>query len=203
MDSAEIFTLIGHYPVALIYLILFIFAFVENIFPPSPGDTFVIIGAVLAGRGMIDPSLVFVITGIGSLASIMLIYQLARIKGRAYFEARQPFAITPQKLRQVNDSFARHGDKIIIVSRFFVGVRTVVIIMAGLARVKPERMLFFSCIGLAIWHGLLIYSGYTLSQNWHKVVHYLAVYNRFALMIVALALTVYLLRKFKKDYGWF
>ncbi|NOX67207.1 MAG: DedA family protein, partial [Chlorobi bacterium] len=31
----------------LIYLILFLFAFIENIFPPSPSDVVVVIGASL------------------------------------------------------------------------------------------------------------------------------------------------------------
>ncbi len=203
MDPTEIFRIISQYPTSLIYIILFIFAFVENVFPPSPGDTFVIIGAVLAGKGIIDPIAVFVVTGIGSLASIMLIYHLARIKGRSYFEIHKPFAITAKKLRRVDSSFARHGEKIIILSRFLVGVRTVVIIMAGLARVRPKKMILFSCIGVCFWHSILIAGGYTLAQNLQKIFDFFALYNKVVLAALLVVVTAFLVRKFNKSFGQF
>ncbi len=188
------------WPPFVIYLALFIFAFVENVFPPSPGDTFVIFGAFLAGQKIIDPYLVFLVTAVGSLLSIMLIYNLARLKGKDFFLKRNFCFLRKKRIPYVEDSFARHGEKIIITSRFFVGVRTIVIILAGIAGVSKTRMLFFSAIGIAFWHGILIYAGYEIGDNWQQIVVFLGIYNKLIISTLAAILCFYLIRIFSKNW---
>ena len=203
MDPANLLTTISSFPIIIIYVVLFVFAFVENVFPPSPGDTFVIIGAVLAGKSLIDPVHVFLITIFGSLISIMIIYYLARLKGRKFFYKKIFYFLTDEKLQKVDDLFARHGEKIIIASRFFVGVRTVVIVMAGIAGVSASRMLLYSAIGVMLWHGILIYAGYALAQNWQIIIDFLMVYNRVFVVFVFIICCAVLLRRLSKGFEFF
>ena len=49
-----------------IYIILFLFSFVENVFPPSPSDVIVVVGASLIASTSIGFIPVLIITSIGS-----------------------------------------------------------------------------------------------------------------------------------------
>jgi membrane protein DedA with SNARE-associated domain len=52
-------SLIGVFPVETVYLLVALGAAVENIFPPIPSDTFVLLGGVLADQGIVRADLVF------------------------------------------------------------------------------------------------------------------------------------------------
>ena len=56
------------------YLFLFVSAFVENIFPPMPGDTFVVIGAFLVGRDQLLFIPAYLAATGGSLLGFMFLY---------------------------------------------------------------------------------------------------------------------------------
>ena len=71
-----LFTLQSTDPI-LAYLVLFISAFVENVFPPIPGDSVTILGAYLVGTGILNFWGVYLATTAGSLAGFMSIYGLA------------------------------------------------------------------------------------------------------------------------------
>ena len=65
-----------------IYLVLFGMAFLENIFPPLPGDTFTIIGGYLAASGKLDLVTTLAVVSIGTLMSVMIIYVFGYRHGR-------------------------------------------------------------------------------------------------------------------------
>jgi len=55
-------------PLALLYLIMGVFAAVENVFPHIPADTVVALGSWLAARGQGSPLWAFLATWIGNVA---------------------------------------------------------------------------------------------------------------------------------------
>jgi len=69
------------------YIILCAGAYVENIFPPTPGDTLVVFGAYLVGIGTLNFELVFFATTVGSLAGFITMYGLGRIFGTKFVES--------------------------------------------------------------------------------------------------------------------
>ena len=64
-----------------IYATVVVASFIENIFPPFPGDTVTIVGAALATTGRLDPVMVFFGAWLGGIISIMLIYWFGRRHG--------------------------------------------------------------------------------------------------------------------------
>ena len=80
-------------PPLLLYLVLGVGAALENVVPPIPADTFVLLGGFLAARGGPDPWLVFLATWGGNVGSALLVYRLARRHGpgsRLPRRARKP-----------------------------------------------------------------------------------------------------------------
>ena len=68
-------------PPGPLYGLIAALAAVENVFPPVPADTAVALGAFLAGRGIMDPWVVFGLTWTANVGSGAVVYALAR-RGR-------------------------------------------------------------------------------------------------------------------------
>ena len=69
-------------PPGPLYAAITLLAGVENIFPPVPADTAVAFGAFLAGRGRLDPWLVFGLTWSANVSTAAAVYLLARVATR-------------------------------------------------------------------------------------------------------------------------
>ena len=67
------------------YIILFISAFTENVVPPVPGDTVVVIGAYLVSTEKLGFWGVFISTCLGSSAGFMVMYFVGYKFGRKFF----------------------------------------------------------------------------------------------------------------------
>ena len=72
-------------PDALVYLLLGLSAYVENIFPPIPGDTITAFGAFLVGLGKLHFMGVYLATTFGSLLGFLTLFWLGRFLGRQFF----------------------------------------------------------------------------------------------------------------------
>ena len=174
-------------PPLLIYLALFLGAFLENIVPPIPGDSIIVFGAYLAGRGVLNEAEVFGWMWVGSFSGCMLVYAVGYRRGRAFFVARSPRIFSEARFAQAERWFARYGGKLIVFNRFLPAVRCVIGISAGIGGVKPVRMALYVALGTLIWNGLLVYAGLLMGANWKLILRILRAYNRAMLVLLALA----------------
>ncbi|RKY94335.1 MAG: DedA family protein, partial [Ignavibacteriae bacterium] len=60
------------FPPVWIYITLFLFAFVENVFPPSPSDFVVVVGGSLIATGIIDFIPTLILTSLGTVIGFMV-----------------------------------------------------------------------------------------------------------------------------------
>lgn len=171
-----------------LYGLITALAAVENVFPPVPADTAVALGAFLAGRGLMDPWLVFVLTWGANVGSGATVYALARRHGRALFRG-----ILGQKLfsdatvAHIEDQYRRHGAWGIFVSRLLPVWRGVVMPFAGIAQVPAWRALVPLALASALYYGALTFLVATLGTNLETVLRMLGRVNA-VLGIVAAAL---------------
>jgi membrane protein YqaA with SNARE-associated domain len=123
----RILVILGALPGALIYVVLGAGAAVENVIPPVPADTFVLLGAFLAARGAARLWLVFLVTWTGNVASALVVYGLARKYGKAFFNRRVGhWLLHPRQLEQISLFYERWGELAIVASRFLPGFRATV-----------------------------------------------------------------------------
>ena len=72
-----------------IYLALVVASFIENIFPPFPGDFFTITGGAMAASfAELNIFLVFLAVYFGGIASTILVYYFGHRFGRSFFLAK-------------------------------------------------------------------------------------------------------------------
>ena len=175
-----------------IYIILFTIAFVENIFPPIPGDTFTLVGGYMAASGQLDVKIVLLCITLGTLASVMLIYYLGRKGGREFLIRKNLKIFSIKDLDNVQIWFGRYGAWTLLFSRFIVGARVAVAFAAGLSYYPPWRMALLSYISAILFHGLLVILAYIMHAYIDRLTEWFNLYNKIILAIVILLVILWL-----------
>lgn len=171
----------------VIYGILLMSAFVENLFPPFPGDMVTLAGAFVAGEGNIGYAGVLVSTTSGGLLGMLVLYYFGRLKGRRFFEKRNSRYFGKTALERVEALFRRYGGLILIVSRFLAGVRSVVAIAAGIGDVRPSRMVGLSLISFLLWNGILLGLMIASKSNWEMIMD---IVRKYTYLLFILGITI-------------
>jgi membrane protein DedA with SNARE-associated domain len=172
-------------PPLFIYLVLAAGAAVENVFPPVPADSFVLIGGVLAAAGRANPWLVILFTWLANVTVALAVYTLAYRFGDAFFGTRAGrFLLHPRQLEQIGSFYRRWGVLAIFVSRFLPAFRAMVPVFAGVTRVSVWRVLPPLAGASALWYGALVYLGALAEGNWRTIS---AFFQRTSLVLAIIA----------------
>ena len=194
---------IDNLPTILVYLILVISAYLENIFPPAPGDMIVAFGAFLAGAGRLDFTGVFISTTLGSLLGFMTLFWLGGYLGRRFFIERDFFFFKKEDIIKTGNWFKKYGLFIIAFNRFFPGIRTVISIASGIYKLDRMKVLFLALVSCALWNLIWMSIGYTLGNNWTMVEKELkSIFVRYNLVILSLLLVLFvyvIIKKIRKN----
>lgn len=195
MSFDQILEIIRSQNELIIYGILIVSSFVENIFPPFPGDMTILAGAFIAGEGNIGyMGVLFSVIAGGTLGG-MTLYYIGRAKGRAYFEDRNHKYFGKAGLLKVETMFAKYGNTLLIFSRFFAGIRSAISIGAGLGDVRFTRMLVLTVIGNLLWSGLLVGLMVYTKSNWEMIIGLVKKYHIILFTFVLITLAVWFVRK--------
>jgi membrane protein DedA with SNARE-associated domain len=182
------------------YLFIFLSGVLENLFPPYPGDTVTFIGGYLAGTGLLAFSLVFLSASLGCLAGAMVLYVLGRSKGRAIFLRNKGQVFNQARLERMESWFRRYGEKVLILSRFLTGVRSVVALTAGVGNVKIQKMTGYTFISILLWNGIILVSAFKIQENWREILQIIQLYNKVVLMVVMLIFVIWLVAIFRGKF---
>lgn len=153
------------------YAFLFISSFVENIFPPLPGDTFVVLGAFLVARGQMAFLPAYASTLVGSVSGFLTCYAIGKRWGRQWFQSKHGRFFSQEHLDRVDRWFRRYGDWVLVFNRFLSGFRAVVSFAAGIAHMNFRKVLLFAFFSCLLWNGFLMGLGLYVGQRWAVVLH--------------------------------
>jgi membrane protein DedA with SNARE-associated domain len=178
----------------IIYGILLVSAFIENIFPPFPGDTITLAGAYLAGEGNIAYIGVLVSVVAGGIAGAMTLYVIGKAAGRQYFETGRGRYLTRGSLVKIERMFDKYGSAIILSSRFITGIRSAIAVTAGIVRYDIYRMAILTTISFVLWTGTLMGLMVYFKSNWRAIAHLVRHFNAVILVLGALLLLGWIIR---------
>ena len=100
-------------------------------------------------------------------------------------------------LEKMERWFNRYGEKVLILSRFLTGVKSVVALAAGVGNVNIKKMTIYTSISIVLWNGIILFSAFKVQQNWRKVLQILQVYNKIVLAIMVIVIFVWLVKVFR------
>ncbi len=177
------------------FVVLFFGSIIEYVFPPFPGDTVFLFGAFLAGRGLLPVWLVFLSGSLGSFAGSLALYGLGKTRGRDYFIKKNFSFFSAERVRTLEDRFARWGGIIISVNRFAPGFRPFFFVAAGLARMSLLPVAVYSLISITAWNFGIFYLGFLMGQQWEKMKQFVRVYSLVVFIFITAAIVVYIVVK--------
>lgn len=186
-------------PDALIYFLLGLSAYVENIFPPIPGDTITAFGAFLVGTGRLDFFGVYICTTLGSLLGFMTLFWLGLYLGRRFFIEKDYRFLKGKDIIKAEEWYRKHGYLLVAFNRFFPGIRSVISLAGGISRLKVMGVALLALLSCAVWNLIWILLGYVLGTNWEvfeaRASAILTRYNIIVLFFVALVVIFIVIRK--------
>ncbi len=172
----------------VVYLFLFLIAFIENVVPPIPGDVPIAFIGYLISQSGITFAGALIWSSLGSTGGFMLVYMLSKHLGlKLYADGESSVQhwlsksvhrfFPPSDMVLLRKKFATHGYLAVLANRFLFGSRAVISVMAGLMHLKTPFVLLAALTSAFVWNVLLLYGGYLLGSNWQDIGGYAAMYS--------------------------
>lgn len=176
-------------PPAAVYAILGAGSALENLVPPVPADTFILLGGFLAGRTeALGAWTVFLVTWGCNVATALAVYGVGFRHGRSFFEEGMGRKVlTPRQLRRMHRFYGRWGTPAIFLARFLPGLRAVVPAFAGVSHRSFLPVAVPVALASAIWYGVLVWVGAAAGRNLDTIVRWLTHTNRVLLGLALVA----------------
>src|SRR5215475_13018965 len=181
--------------------VMFLIAYIENIFPPSPSDAALVFSGTLIGIGVIGFAPALAVATLGSVLGFMTAYVLGRYFEQHFVSGRGRRYLPVNAVHQVERLFNRFGYGVIIANRFLAGTRAFVSFFAGMSKMNLLATTLLSAVSAAVWNSILLYLGMIFADNWRVGALYLATYSKVATVVVVAALALFLWRFFRKRRG--
>jgi membrane protein DedA with SNARE-associated domain len=148
---------------------------VESTILPFPSEAALIPAGYLAAQNKMDPFLATLCGAFGSVIGATVNYSVSMWLGRPIMERIGSWVfVTPDKLDAADRYFASHGEITTFVGRLIPGIRHLISIPAGVARMNFARFVFYTAFGAGLWSSVLVGVGYWVGQNqdlWRPMLH--------------------------------
>jgi membrane protein DedA with SNARE-associated domain len=181
---------------------IFLAMFIETVFPPIPSELVMPVGGYIAytsGSGIPGLAVMILAGTAGSTLGAVLIYFIARLGGReAVLRYGKRFFLDEKNLRRVEEWFDRHGFHAVFLCRMAPGLRELISIPAGLAKMNIVRFLVPTFLGSLVWSAFLGSIGYFLIDAW-KNFNAGSVFNVVAMVLVLFVVIYLVMRHFKRS----
>ena len=181
------------------YLGIFLLMFLESTFFPFPSEIVMIPAGYLVYQGDMNLYLVAFFGIVGSLFGALFNYALSIYLGRKLIlKYGKYFFIKEDTLDKLDRFFLKHGEISTFTGRLIPGIRQLVSLPAGLARMNIVKFSIYTTLGASIWALVLISIGYMVGSSQELISEYLKSATIVALVSVILLIVFYIFR-YKKS----
>lgn len=191
-----LFNFIEQSPAWLVFLTVFIASYTENIFPPIPGDTILIFGAYLVGRGNLSFGMAMATTLAGSVMGFLTLYWVGYKYGRGFMYSKTQTWFSPKSMERVEKLFEKWGYGVVLINRFLAGLRSVIGLFSGIGQLSIWKVIVLSTISSLFWNGTLIWLGSSIGENWEQIGVYLKRYNTAVSIIIIAIIGGFLIHRY-------
>ena len=170
---------------------------IESTFIPLPSEVVIPFAAYKAAQGALSFWGVILSGTVGALSGSLFNYFLARYLGRplVYKFADTRFAhlllVTKDKVEHAENYFIRNGKSSTFIGRLVPGIRHLISIPAGLAKMKLRDFVLYTSLGAGIWNIILAIVGYYAYSVKDQILQYLG----YSLLALGVGFIIYLVIK--------
>jgi membrane protein DedA with SNARE-associated domain len=196
-------TLFDWYMANLNYFTVALLMAIESTFIPLPSEIVVPFAAYKAGQGELNVFLVIFFGTVGALCGSLINYTLAYYLGRPivykFADSRLGgmFLLSKEKVVQAEEYFIRNGKTSTFIGRLVPGIRHLISIPAGLAKMNLRDFMLYTFVGAGIWNIVLAIIGYYLYEVREQIFPYLE-YILYFLGVIFIVYLIYTIRKNRK-----
>lgn len=186
------------------YLGVFLLMTIESSFIPFPSEIVVPPAGYLASKGKMNLFGVILAGTLGSLAGALINYYLALKLGRPMvikFLRRygKYILLTEASLYRVEKFWGEHGSFGTFIGRLLPGIRQVISIPAGFARMGLAIFCIYTSLGAGIWCTFLALCGYFFGKNEELLKKSLSEGSYALIGFVLIMSVIYIYYKYRKS----
>ena len=174
------YTILDWYMAHLNYFTVGLLMLIESTFLPMPSEVVIPFAAYKAAQGDLNVFLVVIAGTIGALCGSLINYFLAYYLGRPlvyrFADSRvgKIFLLSKEKVIKAENYFLKNGKSSTFIGRLVPGIRHLISIPAGLAKMNLRDFMLYTFIGAGIWNIILAVIGYFAYELKDKIFPYLA-----------------------------
>jgi membrane protein DedA with SNARE-associated domain len=189
------------YMANLNYLTVWLLMLIESTFLPMPSEVVIPFAAYKAAQGDLNIFLVILFGTIGALCGSLVNYYLSYFLGRpivyAFADSKigKMLFLSKEKVIHAEEYFRRNGKSSTFIGRLVPGVRHLISIPAGLAKMNIRDFVLYTVVGAGIWNIILAVIGFYVYELREKIFPYLG----HILIGLGVIFVIYLILKARKS----
>ncbi len=181
------------------YLGIFIMMTIESSFIPFPSEIVLIPAGYLASKGDMSIGMIMIAALGGSMLGAFINYFLALTLGRKLLKKYgKYFFIKENALEKMDKYFTKHGHISTFTGRLIPGIRQLISIPAGLARMNLVQFSIYTALGAGLWALILTLLGYFIGANEELISTYLRQITIGIVILMIILIAVYYTYQKKK-----
>jgi membrane protein DedA with SNARE-associated domain len=180
------------------YVGIFLAVVIESIIVPIPSELILPFAGYLAYTGEFNLWILLVVVTLGSVVASVIAYAIGYYGGLPFLRKYGKYMfISEEHLVNAEKWFDVHGTKAVLFGKFIPGIRSIISLPAGIARMNIWKFIIYSAVGSIPWNAGLVFLGYVLGPEYSKITEYSEVIDWIGLTALLLVLG-YIIYKIKK-----
>ena len=191
--AADVLTAMGDIGVGIL-------VFIEVLLPPIPSEVILPFAGYLSQSGDLILGWLIFWSTFASWVGALLLYWLGRVIGmdRAVRLVAATRLVSGTDLERGAKWFESKGTWTVLVGRMVPGIRSLISLPAGAARMNLARFSIYTIIGSGTWNAFLIGAGALLGSQHEKLEAYLGYLDYVVYSAIVLALVVLVVRRVRE-----
>lgn len=177
---------------------------IESALIPLPSEIIMPFSGYLVSTGRFDFFLVGISGAVGNTLGSLLIYGVGywgheKLARRFVRKFGKWILFNENELDKTERLLHKYKNWVVLGSRVIPGIRTVISLPCGIARLPIKSFIVLTFFGSLVWSVFLAWIGFVLGQNWHSIGPY---FHKLDVVIVGGILAViawYIYYKLKKQ----
>ncbi len=177
---------------------------IESALIPLPSEIIMPFSGFLASTGRFDLNLVAASGAIGNVIGSLIAYAIGfygheKLVRRFIRKFGKWILISEKELDETEKLLHRFKDLVVLASRVIPGIRTVISLPCGFAKLPLGRFIVLTFLGSLVWSYILAWIGFVLGQNWRTIGPYLHKLDAVIIGMIIFLVGWYILYKLRKS----